>query len=73
MDYRLKSGAGSLIENMKYDMAGSAAVIGTFATLSRHFENNPFIAKNILNKFEIHGCVAACENMISGKVKCTYF
>ena len=66
--YNIKAGAASLIENMKYDMAGSAAVIGTFATLSRYLENNPLIAKDILSKYEVHGCVAACENMISGKV-----
>eukprot|EP01083_Nonionella_stella_P028348 78067_1 len=65
--YNLKAGAGSLIENMKYDMAGSAAVIGTFAALSTYFKHNPSIAKNILDEYEIHGCVAACENMISGK------
>jgi len=65
--YNLKAGAASLIENMKYDMAGSAAVIGTFATLSRYLQNNPRAAKEMLSKYEVHGVVAACENMISGK------
>ncbi|PIX61879.1 leucyl aminopeptidase [Candidatus Uhrbacteria bacterium CG_4_9_14_0_2_um_filter_41_50] len=41
---------------MKCDMAGAAAVLGVFATFTR---TQP--------KFEIHGIIAATENMPSGK------
>ncbi len=53
--YNLKVGA-SQIEKMKYDMGGSAAVIGTARAIG---ELKP---KGV----EIHFVVAACENMING-------
>ena len=56
--YNLKVGAGSSIDRMKYDMGGSAAVMGTFAAL----------AQSQIPGLHIHACIAACENMISGKV-----
>ena len=53
--YNLKVGA-SQIEKMKYDMGGSAAVLGTARAIA---ELKP---KGI----EIHFVVAACENMVNG-------
>lgn len=47
---------GNYMETMKCDMAGSAAVIGTFAAL-----------KNLDIACEVHGVIAATENMPSGK------
>ncbi|MCT0225868.1 leucyl aminopeptidase [Synechococcus sp. CS-1328] len=53
--YNLKTG-GSQIEMMKYDMGGSAAVLGAARALA---ELRPA-------GVEVHVIVAACENMISG-------
>ena len=53
--YNLKVGA-SQIEKMKYDMGGSAAVIGAARAIG---EIRPIDT-------EIHFVVAACENMING-------
>ncbi len=53
--YNLKVGA-SQIEMMKYDMGGSAAVLGAAKALGAI---NP-------DGLEIHFIVAACENMING-------
>jgi len=53
--YNLKT-AGSQIEMMKYDMGGSAAVLGAARALA---ELQPA-------GVEVHVIVAACENMISG-------
>lgn len=53
--YNLKV-AGSQIEMMKYDMGGSAAVLGAMRTIA---ELRPA-------GVEVHMIVAACENMISG-------
>tara|TARA_Y100001968_G_scaffold331190_1_gene385054 strand:+ start:1175 stop:2653 length:1479 start_codon:yes stop_codon:yes gene_type:complete len=53
--YNLKVGA-SQIEKMKYDMGGSAAVIGAARALGELCPSN----------IEIHFIVAACENMING-------
>ncbi|MBM5809696.1 MAG: leucyl aminopeptidase [Cyanobacteria bacterium M_surface_9_m1_291] len=53
--YNLKV-AGSQIEMMKYDMGGSAAVLGAMRTIA---ELKPA-------GVEVHMIVAACENMISG-------
>ncbi|HRD41789.1 MAG TPA: leucyl aminopeptidase [Prochlorococcaceae cyanobacterium AMR_MDS_5431] len=53
--YNLKVGT-SQIEMMKYDMGGSAAVLGAARTIG---ELQP---KDV----EVHMIVAACENMISG-------
>jgi leucyl aminopeptidase len=53
--YNLKT-AGSQIEMMKYDMGGSAAVLGAARAIA---ELKPA-------GVEVHVIVAACENMISG-------
>jgi leucyl aminopeptidase len=53
--YNLKT-AGSQIEMMKYDMGGSAAVLGAMRAIA---ELKPA-------GLEVHMIVAACENMISG-------
>jgi len=53
--YNLKT-AGSQIEMMKYDMGGSAAVLGAMRAIA---ELKP-------ERVEVHMIVAACENMISG-------
>ena len=53
--YNLKVGA-SQIEKMKYDMGGSAAVLGAARSIGELRPNNT----------EIHFIVAACENMING-------
>jgi leucyl aminopeptidase len=53
--YNLKT-AGSQIEMMKYDMGGSAAVLGAMRAIA---ELKPA-------GVEVHMLVAACENMISG-------
>ncbi|MCT0203221.1 leucyl aminopeptidase [Synechococcus sp. CS-603] len=54
--YNLKTG-GSQIEMMKYDMGGSAAVLGAARAIA---ELKP-------DGVEVHVIVAACENMISGE------
>lgn len=54
--YNLKI-AGSQIEMMKYDMGGSAAVLGAARAIA---ELRP-------QGVEVHVIVAACENMISGE------
>ena len=53
--YNLKVGA-SQIEKMKYDMGGSASVLGTARAIAELKPNNT----------EVHFIVAACENMING-------
>tara|TARA_Y100001968_G_scaffold285171_1_gene284938 strand:- start:2238 stop:3731 length:1494 start_codon:yes stop_codon:yes gene_type:complete len=53
--YNLKVGA-SQIEMMKFDMGGSAAVIGAAKAISQ------IRPKNV----EVHFIIAACENMING-------
>lgn len=53
--YNLKVG-GSQIEKMKYDMGGSAAVLGAARAIG---EIKP-------SHTEVHFLVAACENMING-------
>ena len=53
--YNLKVGA-SQIEKMKYDMGGSASVLGTARAIA---ELKP-------SDTEVHFIVAACENMING-------
>jgi leucyl aminopeptidase len=53
--YNLKT-AGSQIEMMKYDMGGSAAVLGAARAIA---EIRPAAV-------EVHVIVASCENMISG-------
>ena len=40
---------------MKYDMAGSAAVLGSFAALSRYLERDPLFARELLSRVEVHG------------------
>ena len=53
--YNLKVGA-SQIEKMKYDMGGSASVLGAARAIAELKPNN----------IEIHFIVASCENMING-------
>ena len=53
--YNLKVGA-SQIEKMKYDMGGSASVLGAARAIAELRPNNT----------EVHFIVAACENMING-------
>ena len=53
--YNLKVGA-SQIEKMKYDMGGSASVLGAARAIGELKPNNT----------EVHFIVAACENMING-------
>ena len=43
------------MENMKMDMAGGAAVLGVFSQIA-----------TLSPKIEVHGIIAACENMPSG-------
>ena len=52
--YNLKAGAGSMIELMKFDMGGSAAVLGAAKTIAL---TQP---KDVAVDF----IVAACENMV---------
>ncbi|KAL4571365.1 hypothetical protein LXL04_018123 [Taraxacum kok-saghyz] len=54
--YNIKTGVGCLIELMKFDMGGSAAVLGAAKALGQI--KPPGV--------EVHFIVAACENMISG-------
>ncbi|KAL8170891.1 hypothetical protein V2J09_022695 [Rumex salicifolius] len=54
--YNIKTGAGCLIELMKFDMGGSAAVLGAAKAIGQI--KPPGV--------EVHFIVAACENMISG-------
>ena len=54
--YNLKVGAGSQIDMMKYDMGGSAAVLGAAKALGSLKPKG----------LEIHFIVASCENMING-------
>ncbi|CAN4094626.1 unnamed protein product [Withania somnifera] len=54
--YNIKTGPGCLIELMKFDMGGAAAVLGAAKALG---EIKPA-------GVEVHFIVAACENMISG-------
>ena len=54
--YNLKVGAGSQIDMMKYDMGGSAAVLGTAKAIGAIKPEG----------LEIHFIIASCENMING-------
>ncbi|GMP35867.1 hypothetical protein CsSME_00008164 [Camellia sinensis var. sinensis] len=54
--YNIKTGPGCSIEFMKFDMGGSAAVLGTAKALGQIKPAG----------VEVHFIVAACENMISG-------
>ena len=53
--YNLKAGAGSMIELMKFDMGGCAAVLGTAKAIAQ------LRPKNV----EVHFITALCENMIN--------
>ena len=55
--YNIKTGAGSLIEKMKFDMGGAGAVLGAARVLA---EAEPA-------GVEVHFIVAACENMVSAE------
>ncbi|XP_002529380.2 leucine aminopeptidase 1 isoform X1 [Ricinus communis] len=54
--YNIKTGPGCSIELMKFDMGGSAAVLGAAKAIGQ--VKPPGV--------EVHFIVAACENMISG-------
>jgi len=54
--YNLKAGAGSMIELMKFDMGGCAAVLGAAKVIGELKPPN----------VQVHFIAAACENMISG-------
>ncbi|KAJ4709590.1 Leucine aminopeptidase [Melia azedarach] len=54
--YNIKTGPGCSIENMKFDMGGSAVVLGAAKAIGQI--KPPGV--------EVHFIVAACENMISG-------
>ncbi|KAL3623925.1 Leucine aminopeptidase 2, chloroplastic [Castilleja foliolosa] len=54
--YNIKTGPGCSIELMKFDMGGSAAVLGAAKALAQIKPDG----------VEVHFIVAACENMISG-------
>ncbi|PIN00151.1 Leucyl aminopeptidase [Handroanthus impetiginosus] len=54
--YNIKTGPGCSIEFMKFDMGGSAAVLGAAKALGQIKPAG----------VEVHFIVAACENMISG-------
>ncbi|EME27796.1 Probable cytosol aminopeptidase [Galdieria sulphuraria] len=54
--YNLKAGVGSMIELMKFDMGGCAAVLGAAKVIG---ELKP-------NHIQVHFIAASCENMISG-------
>merc|ERR1711871_666497 len=54
--YNLKVGAGAMIELMKFDMGGAAAVLGAAQAVSKLQPEG----------VAVHFIVAACENMVSG-------
>ncbi|KAL6221548.1 hypothetical protein ACLB2K_004944 [Fragaria x ananassa] len=54
--YNIKTGPGCSIELMKFDMGGSAAVLGAAKAIGQIKPSG----------VEVHFIVAACENMISG-------
>eukprot|EP00741_Cyanophora_paradoxa_P019427 tig00021127_g18754.t1 len=54
--YNLKAGAGSMIEHMKIDMAGSAATLAAAQAISKLAPEG----------VQVHFIVASCENMIAG-------
>lgn len=54
--YNIKTGPGCSIELMKFDMGGSAAVLGAAKAIGQIKPHG----------VEVHFIVAACENMISG-------
>jgi leucyl aminopeptidase len=55
--YNLKSGAGSMIELMKFDMGGCAAVFGAAKAIAQLQPQN----------IEVHFISAICENMVSAE------
>jgi len=55
--YNLKVGAGSMIELMKFDMGGCAAVLGCAKAIAQLRPRN----------VEVHFITAVCENMISAE------
>lgn len=55
--YNLKAGAGSMIELMKFDMGGCAAVLGCAKAIAQLRPRN----------VEVHFITAICENMISAE------
>uniref|UniRef100_A0A803LXR3 Cytosol aminopeptidase domain-containing protein n=1 Tax=Chenopodium quinoa TaxID=63459 RepID=A0A803LXR3_CHEQI len=61
--YNIKTGPGCSIELMKFDMGGSAAVLGAAKAIGQI--KPPGVEAN-LGHVQVHFIVAACENMISG-------
>ena len=55
----MKAGPGSMIELMKFDMGGLAAVMGCAKAIGQMRPNN----------VEVHFISAVCENMISSEVR----
>jgi len=55
--YNLKAGPGSMIELMKFDMGGCAAVLGCAKAIAQLRPKN----------LEVHFITAVCENMISAE------
>ncbi|KAF8393028.1 hypothetical protein HHK36_021269 [Tetracentron sinense] len=62
--YNIKTGPGCLIELMKFDMGGSAAVLGAAKAIGQIKPPGVEAIKGLV--FQVHFIVAACENMISG-------
>lgn len=53
--YNIKTGAGCMIEMMKFDMGGAGAVLGAARSIAELAPPN----------VEVHFIIAACENMVS--------
>ncbi|KVI11720.1 hypothetical protein Ccrd_009880 [Cynara cardunculus var. scolymus] len=69
--YNIKTGPGCSIELMKFDMGGSAAVLGAAKALGQIKPAGVEVTFGHASKskhfgFSVHFIVAACENMISG-------
>ncbi|KAF9662745.1 hypothetical protein SADUNF_Sadunf18G0086200 [Salix dunnii] len=61
--YNIKTGPGCSIELMKFDMGGSAAVLGAAKAIG---QVKPPGVEVLFSLRPVHFIVAACENMISG-------
>ncbi|RZC70994.1 hypothetical protein C5167_034804 [Papaver somniferum] len=64
--YNIKTGPGCSIELMKFDMGGSAAVLGAAKAIGQIKPLGVEARYIFLLFFLVHFIVAACENMISG-------
>jgi leucyl aminopeptidase len=63
--YSIKTAEG--METMKIDMAGAAAVLGVFSALPEWKPAVDPVRGGASNGVEVHGLIAACENLISGR------